>query len=469
MRSRIFPVASALLLAGCASLAPDGGLSDVQQLTQGRTAGVEATLSQPGAPVQARVQELLEAPVSAESAVRIALLNNPALQGALATLGISDAQRVQAARASNPHFSIAQLAEGDKLEIERVLRFDVVGLLLLPWKAQWQSQQHELAKLQAAQEVIRLAADTRKAWVRAVAAQQSVQYLSDVQEAAEAGATLAQRMARAGNWSALQTAREQVFLADARAQLARARQTALSEREKLTRLMGLDGTATPFTLSPRLPDLPAQAAEQQDVEALALRERLDVRSAVAATGYVAESLGLTKATGYLDGLTLGYKHSRISDNAAGTQDIRHGWELELALPVFDWGGARNARAQGIYLQSAARVREVAVKARSEAREAYQGWRSAYALARHYRDEVVPLRKRISEEVLLRYNGMLMSTWDLLADMRAQVLGVNNALEAQRDFWLADADLHTALTGTSPGALAGLSGASAAMSSESKGH
>ena len=467
MRQHLFPWVSALLLTGCASLTPDGGLGEVQQLTQGRTAGVDARLSHPSDEVQRRVNELLQSPVTAESAVRIALLNNPALQGALATLGISDAQRVQAARAPNPHFSVGRFAEGDKLEIERMLRFDVVGLLLLPWKAQWQSQQHELAKLQAAQEVIRLATDTRKAWINAVAAQQSAQYLSDVREAAEAGAELAQRMARAGNWSRLQQAREQVFLADATAQLARARQTAVSEREKLTRLLGLEGTQ--FTLAPRLPELPPQASEQQDVEARALRERLDVRSAVAETGYVADSLGLVKTTGYLDGLTLGYKHSNISDSAAGTQDIRHGWELELALPVFDWGGARNARAQGIYLQSAARVREVAVKARSEAREAHQGWRTAFELARHYRDEVVPLRKRISDEVLLRYNGMLMSTWELLADMRQQVTSVNNALEAQRDFWLADTDLQTTLTGTSPGVLAGLKGGSAAPGSEAKGH
>ena len=32
--------------------------------------------------------------------------------------------------------------------------------------------------------------------------------------------------------------------------------------------------------------------------------------------------------------------------------------------------------------------------------------------------------------------------------------VNSAIEAQRDFWLAETDLQTALTGTSPGAIAG---------------
>jgi outer membrane protein TolC len=106
------------------------------------------------------------------------------------------------------------------------------------------------------------------------------------------------------------------------------------------------------------------------------------------------------------------------------------------------------------MQSAAQVQETAVIARSEAREAYFSYRTMYDLARHYRDEVVPLRKFIGEEMVLRYNGMLASTWDLLADSRAQVLAVNSAIEAQRDFWLAETDLQTALTGISPGAMAG---------------
>jgi len=461
-------VLATLLLGGCASLTPERNLADVQQLTQDRTAGAAVTLKRNNSEVQAGVNELLKAPLSAESAVHIALLNNPGLQAALATLDISDAARVQAGSAPNPHFSIGRFAEGDKLEIERVLRFDVVGLFFLPWKAQWQGQQHELAKLQAAQEVIRLASETRKAWITAVAAQQTVQYMSQVKEAAEAGVELARRMARVGNWSRLQQAREQVFLADAAAQLARAQQILFGEREKLTRLMGLWGTQTRFTLAERLPDLPALAADMQDVEARALRERLDVRSAVAESAYVADSLGLVKATGYLNGLTLGYKHASTTD-ASGEREIKHGWELELPLPIFDWGTARNARAQAVYLQSAERVRDVAVKARSEAREAYHGWRTSYDLARHYRDEVVPLRKFISDEVLLRYNGMLASVWDLLGDMRAQVMSVNSAIEAQRDFWLADTDLQTTLTGTSPGALAGLRVGSAAMGSETKGH
>jgi multidrug efflux system outer membrane protein len=115
------------------------------------------------------------------------------------------------------------------------------------------------------------------------------------------------------------------------------------------------------------------------------------------------------------------------------------------------------------------VRDVAVRARSEARESWHGWRTAYDLARHYRDEIVPLRKFISDETLLRYNGMLSSVWELLGETRNHVAAVNSAIEAQRDFWIADTDLNTALTGTSPGALAAMGGTAAAAPAAAQGH
>ena len=447
---------AAILLAGCASLSPDGDVAALQQLTAGKTGGGYTRLPERGArqtDSDAAVAELLQGPLNAESAVRVALLNNPALQGSLATLGVSDAQRVEAGRLPNPHFMLGRFRAADTLEIERLLTFNVVGMLALPWQARWQNQQHELAKLQAAQDVVKLAAETRKAWIHAVAAQQTARYMADVKEAAEASGELARRMARVGNWSRLQQAREQVFLADATAQLARAQQASFSEREKLIRLMGLWGAQTDFTLAERLPDLPNEVTTMADIESTALRERLDVRSAVAESAYVADQMGFKKVLGYVDGLTLAYRRDTAFDNAAQTRTTRRGWELELPLPIFDWGSARDARAQAMYLQSAARVRDVAVRARSEAREAYHGYRTAYDLARHYRDQVVPLRKFINDELVLRYSGMLASVWDLLADTRMQIASINSAIEAQRDFWLAEADLQTTLSGVSPGNMA----------------
>ena len=454
---RAAALGSAFVLAGCASLSPDGGAADVQALVANNPlmAG-SAAQRVPDEASQKSVDALLAKPLDAEAAVRIALVNSPRVQDAFATLQISDADRVQAASLPNPVLSFSRLAQGREREFERMLSFNVIGLVTLPWQARWTGQRHEAAKLQAAQSVLLLAADTRRAWVRAVSAQQSVAYLRDAKDAAEAGAELAHRMAQVGNWSALQRTREQLLLADAAAQLARAEQIAVATREQLTRLLGLSGARTSYTLPDRLPPLPQSAPDLGDVQARALRDRLDVRSAQAQNTAVADSLGLTRATRVINAMEIGVvRNTTFENDADRSRSTKRGFELDLPLPLFDWGQARTGRAEAQYMQSDAHVRDVGVLAASEAREAWQGWHTAYALARRYRDDVLPLRKKVNEEMVLRYNGMLASVWELLGETRASMLVVNAGMEAQRDFWLADTDLQFALTGSSPGGMTAL--------------
>ena len=102
------------------------------------------------------------------------------------------------------------------------------------------------------------------------------------------------------------------------------------------------------------------------------------------------------------------------------------------------------------------------------REAYISYRTAYDLSRHYRDEIVPLRKKISDEMLLRYNGMLASVFELLVDARLQIGAVNAAIEAQRNYWLADTDLQMAING-SGGNRSAQATSAAAMPSASAEH
>lgn len=463
---RLLLLAAVLALAGCATPSgPDALRSQAERLAEGRT----GVASQDPGSRQTLQQLLARQPLDADSAVRIALLNNPGLEASFAALAISDAERARSVSLPNPHFAFGRLREGQVVEIERMLSFNVMQLVTLPWRARSANRTMELARLRAAQEVIRTAADTRKAWVNAVAARQTALYLRDAREAAEAGAELARRMARVGNWSRLQQAREQATLADIAAQVARADQAAVAEREKLTRLLGLWGGDAAYTLPDRLPDLPKQLADRADIEATALRERLDVRAARDESRYVAESLGYTRVSGVVDALTFGVARNTTFDNAAGERETARGFEIELPIPLFDWGGAGAARAEATWLQSVARVRETGVRARSEARESWHGWRSAYDVAKHYRDEIVPLRKFIVDETQLRYNGMLASVWDLLAEARNHIAAVNGAIAAQRDFWIADADLHTALTGTSPGAIAAMGGGAPVPAAASGGH
>ncbi len=437
-------------LSGCASFSKDGGLDTARDTAAQR---LGKTVADPRTEedrdrIQVEVRTLLARPLGPDEAVQIALLSNRSLRGLYADLGIAEADVVQAGRLQNPRFSTTRTRASDgDFKYETAFTVNVMSLLTMPSALRMERQRFEAVKLAVASEVLNLGLETRRAWFEAVAAQQTEHYYGEVLDAAEASAELGRRMAQAGNFSRLDQLREQVFRADATTKLARARTLRVATREKLTRLMGLWGDDAGFTLAERLPDLPGVAADLPDVEAFAIRERLDIRAATANAEGVAKSLGLTRATRFINVLELG--PATVMEK---NQDIKKGYEISLELPLFDWGDARVAKAEAIYRQSLERVAETAINARSEVREAYTTYRNAWDLARHYRDEIVPLRKRIGEENVLRYNGMLISVFELLADAREQVLAVNGYIESLRDYWVAETELQEALGGRLPPAL-----------------
>jgi outer membrane protein TolC len=460
--ARLKPLAialSALILTGCATFSKDGGLDTVSSLTKERTGQTvqRDKTADDAAATEGRVNQLLAQPLTPDSAVQLALANNKGLQVAFAELGVAEANRVQAGRLANPGFSFGRQRGGDDVEIERSIMFNFVGLLTMPIRSGIEGRRFEQAKLQAASQAVQLAANTRKAYFNAVATQQSAQYAEQVATAAEAGADLAQRLSKIGNWSKLDQAREQVFHADATTQLARARHNATAAREQLTRLLGLWGTNAAFKLPERLPELPKAPNDVVNIESQAMSQRLDIQISQREAHATANALGLSRATGFINVFEAGYTNKSETGSPRA-----NGYEIELALPIFDWGGARTARAEATYMQSVHRTADTAVRARSEVREAYSAYRTTYDVAKHYRDEVVPLRKRISEEVLLRYNGMLASVFELLTDARTQVSSVNAAIEAQRDFWIAETNLQAAINGSGTG------GGSTQMSGQASG-
>jgi outer membrane protein TolC len=440
---RALAAVAMIALAGCASLSEDARFSEVEKAVKERTGADTVFVQDDGATVRARVKELLAKPLGPTEAVQVALLNNPGLQASYAEVGVAEADLVQASRWRGPTFSYARLRRGDEIERERSVFFDVLGLLTIPLSVKAEEKRLQSTQQRAAGEALRVALETRKAWFQAVAAQETARYMAQVKDSAETSAELARRMTAVGNFPKLTQAREQAFYADATAQLARARHNALAARERLARLMGLWGEQLAFELPERLPELPKSPRDPENLEAQAIAQRLDVQAARSDTESLARSLGLTKATRFVSLLEFGLHRN----SETGKPDQR-GWEIELGIPLFDWGDARSARAERLYMQSVSRTLETAVQARSEAREAYSAYRTAFDLSRHYRDEIVPLRKRISEEVLLRYNGMLTSVFELLADSREQVAAVNGYIESLRDFWLAESDLQMALTGRS---------------------
>lgn len=442
---------AALGLAGCAQLDTAQRFAPVQDAVR-RHIGADlawARSDDDRAGIDRRVTDLLSRPLDVDAAVQVALLNHRGLQARFAGLGIAEADYVRAARLPNPGFSFGVMRTGDEREIERSLHVELARWLLTPWTGDLAQRAFERERRALVQAVLDHAGQVRKAWIEAVAAEQTAHYTAQVMRAAEASAELARRMQQVGNFSALQRAREQAFYADAALNVARAEQGVRSTRERLIRLLGLWGAQTGFTLPDRLPDLPDALPERPDIEREGLASRLDVQAAQLAVDESARALGLTRGTRLVNVVNLGLVHNSSNEGPG-----QRGWEVEVELPLFDLGGTRVVRAEQAWRQAVDDAARRAIDARSQIREAEGQRRSAWLIARHHRDEIVPLRARIAEENVLRYNGMLIGVFELLADARAQIASVNDAIVAERDFWLADADLRMALLGdATPSAVA----------------
>jgi outer membrane protein TolC len=464
---RLGAVATAtLVLAGCASVNFDQAVGDTNNSAGDFTQG-KLELSRTTEQRQARGKlssELLAKTLSQDDAVQLALANSPALQALLAQSWADMAAANQSGRITNPLFSFERIRSGRELELERVLSFGLLDLLTLPYRQTIARNQVAQAKVQLGATVVEQVTQVRQTWVRAVAAQQTLQYAEQINRTAQASAELAKRMQQVGNFTKLQRARQQSFYADSAARLASSQHAATAAREELIRLLGLtDEQSTQLKLPERLPDLPKEARPAGVVNATATQQRLDVQMARHQLDVAGKSQGLNLLNSLVD-VELGLRYDTVfENNAAGDRSNRRGVELAFRLPIFDWGGAQRAAMNAQSLAAANRYDGVMRSVSSQLRESYSAYRTAYDVARHYRDEIVPLRKTMAEENVLRYNGMLIGVFELLADTRDQISSVQAAINAYQQFWLADAALAASMIGkpTATGAMSMGGGAAAA--------
>lgn len=394
---------------------------------------------------RATVRKLLQERLSADRAVQIALLNNRGLQAAYNALGISEAAFVQASLPPNPKLSLSRIAGSGAWEIEGQLALSVLELAMTPVRAEIAESRFRQAQLQAAWETLRIATEARRSFYRAVGAEAQVALLSQARATAETAAKLAERLGESGAVNPLDQVRQQVFYAEVAAELAKARLRASSEREGLIRAMGLWGEDVTFRLPDKLPPLPAKPRVLTAVEKDAVRRRLDLQVARIELDALATSYGLTNATRFISLLEVA-GISQATREPDGTRIRQDGMEVELEIPLFDFGEARLREAEQAYMQALNRLAAKAADVRSEARAAYQAYRSSYDIARHYRREVLPLRKLIADENLLFYNAMQIDVFTLLMEARQSLTAQAAATRAVEDFWIADSNLSAALVG-----------------------
>lgn len=438
-----------VVLAGCAKFSPDAGMLPVSERVASELGqdAVKIGSVEEAAAAKAKVSRILAGKLTADSVVQVALLNNRGLQADYNELGISEAAFVEASLPPNPIIGLERLVTNGELEVERRIVADLLALATLPKRKEIARTQFEAAKERAIEATFRVAAETRRAFYRAVAAQQTVSLLEQARLSADAAADLTRKLGETGAANKLEQARASAFYAEISNELARARLQAGTEREALTRLLGLWGGDINYKLPRALaPVKGIKSAEQVEVEAV--RKRVDLIAARLELDALAKSYGLTQSTRFISmldgGLRSNYERSR--EDGITDKSYPKGFELEIQIPIFDFGEVKVRRAKETYMQAVNRLLEKAVNVRSEARSAYLTYRASYDIARQYQNKILPLRKSVNEEALLRYNGMLIDEFELLTTLRENIDSNIAAISAQRDFFIASVDFQTAIVG-----------------------
>ncbi|MFL5334280.1 MAG: TolC family protein [Geminicoccaceae bacterium] len=376
-----------------------------------------------------RVAALLKRPLGPGAAVQVALLNNRGLQATYNELGISEAEYVQASLPPSPRLGFNQLAGDFEVEITRQLVGNLLALITLPARAEIAQDRFRAAQLRAAGATLAFAVETRKQYYRAVAANEQLNLIAHGHGNAAAGSD--------------------------GIELTRAGMQLRTERERLTRQMGLWDDRD-YTLPARLPPTPARIRSIREVEAQSLRQRLDLQVARSELESLAKTLGLTEATRFISDLDLvaqnRYKSTDkyTADSVSKTKTITNGFAATIEIPLFDFGQARVAEAEQRYLQAANRLAEMAVNARSEAREAYDAYRGSYELARAYRNRIGRLERPVGLQDPLPDGRQIEVPLRPEPGLRERIDGTVQEIAARRDFWIADADLAASLSGTGPG-------------------
>jgi outer membrane protein TolC len=438
---------STLALSGCVTFSPDGGMTVVANVA-GETIQKDVVAihsDEEAESARSAVQRLLRRPLTVDAAVQIALLNNKGLQASYNELALAEADLVRESLPPNPTFSSFRIAGDGALEAERQIVGNILALSTLPFRSEIARQRFQKAQLRAAEETLRLAADVRRTYFRAVAANELVGLLTDAKATAESTAQLASKLGQTGALNKLDQAREQVFYAETTADLASLRQDATSSRERLTRLLGLWDGDLGFRLPQKLPPLPQRPISLPRIEVDAVEHRIDLQIARIELDALAKSLNLSEATRFVTLLDVAGVDRKTRD-PNGTTFNERGFDVQFQIPIFDGGEVRVRQAAETYNQAFNRLTEKAVNVRSEARDAFRVYRSTYDIAGHYQREVLPLRKIISDEMQLRFSSMQVDVFALLTEARQRNAGLRAAIEAKREFWLAQSELKTAVNG-----------------------
>ena len=444
-------VVSAGVLSACGrtSLSPEGAFEDVAYRVSDRTGKrIEWDAGSPD-DLQARehISRLLSRRLSASSAVQIALLNNKTLQSSYASLGVAQADLVQAGLLTNPvvdgsavwPYSPERLAANITIGVV----FNFIELFWRRYKEAVAESQLEEAKIMISGMVIDHAAKTNRAFIDYVAARQEAGLLGEVVDSARANVAAAKAIREAGNSTPLDFETQQAVLTQAKLDLANAEVASVSAREKLNVLMGLSGGQTNWRAPSALPTAKSRLAGMGNIEAAAVEKSLnlaELRQKIITLGYQHQ---LTNRKSLIPDIGLGIEWEKNE----GGKEI--GPLFDVTVPLFDRGEAKRARGIMQIRQAQDAYWAMAIKVRSTARLVKVALATTLKTARYYERAVLPQQRRLLQATQQQYNAMQEDVFRLIRTKSGQIQANRGYIGVLRSYWQARTDYQQLMSGRLP--------------------
>lgn len=432
-----------LLAAGCSRAPPpdDGAIScSVADRINSRVEWRQGCCQDEQ--VQCFLSSALLSELTADSAIQIALLNNPKVQATYEELGIARAAVVEAGLLSNPTFELEiryPHVKGLKTNIEYLITSSIIDLLLMPLRTSLASTEFEQTKLRVSNEILDLAFEVRKTYYELVSEIKRIQYLQSTVELSGILGDISSKQLAIGNINTLEFQLAQARFLEAEVELARSQAEIIRLREKLNRLLGFSRDVC-LILPEALPDLDYFGFDLCALEALALEHRLDLQVARFEIARLSQMLGLKESWTYTN-LQVGLAGER---EPGGANLIGPGFSGEI--PLFNYGQAARMRLFAQLRQAQDKVAELEIRILSEVRQAHKLLMSYLKIIHDYQASLLPMQGKIlatSEEL---YNVMGLGLDKLLENKRKEIAALQNYTENVNKYLIARVELDRALGG-----------------------
>ncbi len=420
----------------------EAGDADIARISKEITSRIDQDVSKTGPGTAEVLKEILSDPLTVDSSVKIAFLNNQSLQTVLESWGIAKADFNKTRLPEKPKFGLSvRIPKEDEPNnnTEFIIEQDFLSFVLFPLKSNLAGAELHKAELEITKGVLDLAFEVKSAFYEVQGGLTILSMFQRVFEQAEASQELAKRQFEAGNISELMYANEQSLYNDSKLEFLKAEADLKLKKENLNRLMGFGGEDVSWKIKDELQEIQDSDPSLEELFSLGMSKRLDLLIARKSVEALNGALRLNRFG------VLGHPEVGVSTEKDVSGGRVTGPTVKTEVPIYDFGQTEVSRSGAQLREAELRLKTLENDARSEIKQKRDRLFAMRTLVEEYRGSVIPVREKITEETQKHYNYMLLGNYDLIRAKQNEILANKEYIEFLKEYWIARSDLEKAVS------------------------